>query len=201
MGHRSYYHTGWHKALTAQANWWVNFLKSNHLHTVSKSICTITSLGQEVSVTNSSVAIQYFSYHPTKSKCCGCKYCSRNIYFIIVYVQPTSSQQPRFITSYDAWEATITRCTGYAHTYALKGRLFGSRYVVVHGRFKIHSKQCDTAARRDCYKETIFGMLIMTKLQQQPRYSIFSLTQLSSPLTYDIYLLTPLDSTLLHFAI
>ena len=100
-------------------------------------------------MTNPSVAIQYSSYRPTKSKRRGCKYCSRNICFVIACAQPTSSQQPRFVTSYNAWEATITRCTGYAHTYALKGRLFGSRYVVVHRRFKIHSKQCDTAAQRD----------------------------------------------------
>ena len=39
----------------------------------------------------------------------------------------------------------------------------------------------------DCYKETIFGMPIMTKLQQLPHYSIFLLTQLSSTLTHDLY--------------
>ena len=48
----------------------------------------------------------------------------------------------------------------------------------------------------DCYKETIFGMLIMTKLQQLLYYSISLLTQLSFTLTYIVLYMTPSDSTL-----
>ena len=51
------------------------------------------------------------------------------------------------------------------------------------------------SAYQHCYKETIFGMPIMTKLQQLPHYSISSLTQLSSTLTHIVSYVTPLDST------
>ena len=53
------------------------------------------------------------------------------------------------ITSYGAWKAVVTRCTGYACQYALQGWLYGSRYVSADGCFKIHGQQCDTVARKD----------------------------------------------------